>query len=54
MNIRLKVYLNNTASSSCFERIFDFNSDIKFPFEEVVRTQKVLFGIGCIVIFEIL
>ena len=53
MNIRLKVFLNKSADSPCFERIFDFNQDIKFPFEDIVRTQKILFGISSIVIFEI-
>ena len=53
MKIRLLVFLNRSAEHPCFERIFDFCSDIKFPFEEIVNTQKVLFGIQSIVKFEI-
>ena len=53
MKIRLLVFLNRSAEYPCFERIFDFCSDIKFPFEDIVDTQKVLFGIQCVVEFEL-
>lgn len=53
MNIRMYVLLNKQSDRPIFERIFSFDSSIKFPFEEIVHTQKVLFGIQCIVNFEI-
>ena len=40
MKIRLLVFINRSADRPCFERIFDFCSDIKFPFEEIVNTQN--------------
>ena len=53
MIIRMFVLLNTNSDRPIFERIFSFDSSIKFPFEEIVHTQKVLFGIQCVVNFEI-
>lgn len=52
MNVRLLVYLNRNAERPCFERMFTFDSSIRFPFEELFKTQKVLFGSDCVVVIE--
>ena len=51
----VKVFMNReaqTANQRMLERRISWDSSIKFPPEETVRTMKMLFGSDAIIVFE--
>lgn len=56
-NFRVIVYLNDDCKNSnkrIFERLLCTGSaDIKIDFDKLVYSLRLLFGSGCIVVFEL-
>ena len=51
--IRVIVFLTGDSTKPVFERMIDYDSNVKIKFDEMVSTLKFMFGKSSKVVFEL-
>lgn len=59
MQLKVRVFMNevsfhNNNARPIMERFIDWNDSIKFPYEDVFKANKALYGASSITIFELM